>query len=200
MSLIQRTIEKARREGRIEDVQQMTPAGAMRWFHEQVRRIGSSPAKFVRQESDVYDTVARNAVGIGKMYTFFYDPKHKATLPFFDRFPCVFVIELYNDGFLGLNLHYLRPADRAVLLEQLLEYQTNTRVSANRRLRLSYNLISGFAKSRLAKHCVKRYLRGHVRSRLMRIDSDYWPMVAMMPKQEFDGKDFTSMNQVWKVR
>jgi hypothetical protein len=199
MSIIQKTIEKAQRTGKIEELQKQGPKAAMQWFSEQVRRLAYSPAQFIRQEQEVYDPVGKGSIGIGRMYTYYYDPKHKATLPFFDRFPCVFVIEIYSDGFLGLNLHYLRPSDRAAFLEQLLEYQTNTKISANRRLKLSYALVSGFSKSRFAKHCVKRYLKNHIRSRLMKIDSEYWPMVAMLPMQEFDGKDFKSMSQVWKV-
>jgi hypothetical protein len=199
MSVIQKTIEKAQKTGKIEELQKQGPKEAMRWFSEQVRRLAYSPAQFIRQEQEVYDSVAKGSVGIGRMYTYYYDPKHKATLPFFDRFPCVFVIEMYSDGFLALNVHYLRPSDRAALLEQLFEYQNNARISANKKLKLSYSLIAGFAKSRLAKHCVKRYLKNHIKSRLMKIDSEYWPMVAMLPMQEFDGKDFKSMNQVWKV-
>ena len=42
----------------------------------------------------------------GKMYFYFYDPKYKAVLPIYDRFPLVIPIEPYPDGFLGLNLHY----------------------------------------------------------------------------------------------
>ena len=36
---------------------------------------------------------ARGTTVIGKMFFFEYDPKHKATLPIYDRFPLVFPIE-----------------------------------------------------------------------------------------------------------
>ena len=49
---------------------------------------------------------------IGRMYFFWYDPKLKDVLPVYDRFPMVFPIERYSDGFLGLNLHYLAMDSR----------------------------------------------------------------------------------------
>ena len=33
------------------------------------------------------------------MYTFFYDPKTKDKLPYYDRFPVVIINEIYPDGF-----------------------------------------------------------------------------------------------------
>ena len=50
---------------------------------------------------------SRDGTVMGKMYFFYYDPKGKKTLATYDRFPLVFPIERYSDGFLGLNLHYL---------------------------------------------------------------------------------------------
>ena len=68
---------------------------------------------------------ARDTTVIGKMFFFWYDPKHKKTLPVYDRFPLVFPIERYTDGFLGLNLHYLSWGERSVLLNKLMEYKTS---------------------------------------------------------------------------
>lgn len=194
MSLIRKLIEKAAKEGRILE----RSKESMRWFAERTRRLAMTPGQFVRNESDVYTRVNRGSVGAGRMYTYFYDPKHKATLPFYDRFPCIFILEMYSDGWLGLNLHYLSYAERATLLDALLEYENDARIPANKKLRISYSIIASFGKSHLAKHCVKRYLKNHVRSKLMKIDAEYWPIVAMLPTQEFDGKDFSSMRQVWR--
>jgi hypothetical protein len=59
---------------------------------------------------------------LGRLYCFFYDPKTKADLPYYDRFPMVLVLERYQDGFLGLNLHYLPYKYRVVFLSKLLKY------------------------------------------------------------------------------
>ena len=55
---------------------------------------------------------SRSSTVIGKMYFFFYDPKHKDKLPIYDKFPLFFPIEIYPDGFLGLKLHYLSTNER----------------------------------------------------------------------------------------
>ena len=49
---------------------------------------------------------------------FFYDPKFKKTLPYYDTFPLVLPLETYNDGFLGINMHYLPIPLRVNLLDQ----------------------------------------------------------------------------------
>ena len=54
---------------------------------------------------------------LGNMYLFAYDPKHKETLPYYDRFPLIFPINKAKGGFLGINLHYLPPPFRAKLMD-----------------------------------------------------------------------------------
>src|SRR4051812_30598339 len=56
---------------------------------------------------------------IGTMIMYFYDAKLKDVLPYWDQFPLVFPIEIYDDGFLGINLHYLPPMLRAKLMDAL---------------------------------------------------------------------------------
>jgi hypothetical protein len=63
-----------------------------------------------------------NMVKIGMLYFFYYDPKTKADLPYWDRFPLVLVLEKYDDGFLGLNLHYLPVKYRVAFLQKLMKY------------------------------------------------------------------------------
>ena len=58
---------------------------------------------------------------LGRMYFYFYDPKTKDTMPYYDRFPMVLVLEKYPDGFLGLNLHYLPIKYRIAFLDKLLD-------------------------------------------------------------------------------
>ena len=59
---------------------------------------------------------------LGNLYFFHYNPKHADTLPYYDVFPLVLVLAKYNDGFLGLNLHYLPVKMRALFLDQLIHY------------------------------------------------------------------------------
>ena len=47
----------------------------------------------------------RSRIMIGRFYFFFYNPKTKDKLSYWDKFPMVIPIMPYDDGFLGLNLH-----------------------------------------------------------------------------------------------
>ena len=62
---------------------------------------------------------------IGSMQMFYYDPKYKETLPYYDRFPLSIIVKPAKGGFLGLNLHYLPPILRAQFLDALMETVTS---------------------------------------------------------------------------
>lgn len=124
---------------------------------------------------------------IGKMYFFYYDPKTKDTLPYYDRFPLVLPIEQYNDGFLGLNLHYIHPKQRIILLDKLSEYANNEKFDGTTKLRLSYDLLAKASKITEVKPCIKRYLFNHVESRFLEITADEWDIAALLPMESFVG-------------
>jgi hypothetical protein len=128
----------------------------------------------------------RSATLIGKMYFFKYDAKWKAVLPKWDRYPLVFPIERYNDGFLGLNLHYLTPKERSLFLGRLQEYATAKNLTENSKLRLTYELISSTKKlDSLSRPCIKRYLYDHVRSKFVEIPATEWDRVVQLPLEHF---------------
>lgn len=123
---------------------------------------------------------------IGRMYFFSYDAKMKAVLPRWDRYPLVFPIERYNDGFLGLNLHYLSPDERLAILKKLIEYKTAANLTEKTRLKLSYDLISSTKRlNSLARPCIKRYLYSHVRSQFVEIPATEWDRVVQLPLEVF---------------
>ena len=123
----------------------------------------------------------RSTTIIGKMYFYFYDPKTKNSLPYYDRFPLVIPIEQYSDGFLGLNLHYIHPKQRIILLDKLSEYASNDRYDKTTKLRLSYAALSSAAKIFEAQPCIKRYLFNHVQSRFLEISADEWDIASLLP-------------------
>ncbi|NDB84524.1 MAG: hypothetical protein EB127_17745, partial [Alphaproteobacteria bacterium] len=75
---------------------------------------------------------------IGGLYFLYYEPKFSNKLPYYDLFPLVLVLERYNDGILGLNLHYLAPVPRAKLLDELSEFATNNKYDEKTRIAVSY--------------------------------------------------------------
>jgi len=129
---------------------------------------------------------SRDGTVMGKMYFFYYDPKGKKTLATYDRFPLVFPIERYSDGFLGLNLHYLSQGERRALLSKLMEFKSSAKLTETTRLRMTYDLLASTKGLRgLSSPCIKRYLFDHVRSRFIEITSNEWEKAITLPVELF---------------
>lgn len=128
------------------------------------------------------DERSRDSTIIGRLYFFAYDPKWKDKLDKYDKFPMVFPIEMYGDGFLGLNLHYLNIRERQALLGRLMEFANNQKMNKTTKLKLSYDLIQSTRKlNSLARPCIKRYLFGHCRSRFIEIYADEYDKAIQLP-------------------
>mgnify|MGYP005623434219 CR=1 FL=1 len=124
---------------------------------------------------------------VGQMYLFNYDAKHKATLPYFDRFPLVFPYKKVKGGFMGINLHYLPLTLRAQLMDSLYEVSSNTRYDESTRLRINYDILSNASKFRYFKPCVKHYLTSQLRSRFLYIYPSEWDIALFLPLERFEG-------------
>jgi len=121
---------------------------------------------------------------IGKMYFFAYDAKFKEVLPVWDKFPLVIPMETYSDGFLGLNLHYLDPGSRLVLLDRLHDFINNDKYDDTTRFKLSYSLLSASRRYSIIEPCIKRYLFQHIMSSLIYIEPDNWETAVFLPVQK----------------
>ena len=130
----------------------------------------------------------------GHLYMFVYDPKTKAELPYYDRFPLVFPFRKTPDGFIGLNMHYLPYPLRINLLDNLLTYASNQRFDETTRLNYSWALIDGMSKYAAAKPCVKQYLVGHVRTQFRQVESSNWATAMLLPVERFVG---ASKQEIW---
>ncbi len=131
----------------------------------------------------------------GGLYYFYYDPKTKADLPYYDRFPLVLVLEIHADGFLGLNLHYLPIRERIALLDNLMEYADLDKNKDILRMRVSYDILNASKRFKQFKPCLKKYLFGHVQSRILAVQPNEWDVAAFLPIQQFR-KATTS--EVWQ--
>lgn len=167
---------------------------SIKWFRVNIRKTAVSPMRVIREERDNYVNSWTN-VAIGKMYFAYYDPKHKKTLPYYDMFPLIIPIQRYNDGFLGLNLHYLPPALRARLLDSLYSLLNDTSMDEKKRFIISYNILQSAAKHRYFSPCVKRYLGKHFRSRFVRVPHQNWTAAVFLPVESFEK---ASSSEVWK--
>ena len=132
---------------------------------------------------------------LGGMYCFYYDPKTKDKLDYYDRFPMVLVLDRYTDGFLGLNLHYLPFQYRIAFLGKLMKFADLNDAGEIERLRVTYDILTASKSLKAFKPCLKRYLTSHIQSKILAIQSNEWDIAAFLPIQQFKK---ASAAKVWQ--
>jgi hypothetical protein len=126
---------------------------------------------------------SRSHTMVGKLYFFKYDPKTKDKLWQYDRFPMAFAIEQYQDGFLGINLHYLTPIFRASLLNQLRKFENGGK---DPRLDINYDVLMGSTRLRgLSKVCIKRYLYSNCKSKFIEVFPSEYDKAIQLPVEDW---------------
>ena len=182
-------------ESLLERLQKETPSQqrersveALEFFRTRVRNIKVSSEAFYRRELGTLNKAKRFLEG--RMYTFFYDPKTKEKLPYYDRFPLVLILDINPDGFTGLNLHYLPPRYRVRLLSKLYDFivldDDVDDDSMRTKIRMTYNLLQGVSQLKFFKPCYKRYLTTHIEGKALEIIPDYWDIISMLPVGQFE--------------
>jgi len=162
---------------------------ARTWFRKAASEVTSIDAVRAMNRADRERKYSRiNQNNIGQMVMFWYDAKLKNELPYWDRLPLVFPIEMYKDGFLGINLHYLPPRYRAILMDALYTTLSNKKYDSTTRLRISYQILKNASKFKPFVPCVKRYLSNHVQSSFVAIQPEEWDMCLMLPTERFQKK------------
>ena len=157
------------------------------WYREKIKEFGQPGAMDL-----IRDGKRDSRPFYGKLNMFFYDPKHKKTLPYYDTFPLVLPLEVYSDGFLGINMHYLPISLRIKLLDKLVDYSNNTRFDETTRLVVDYSKLKSI---RLIRPTIHKYLSGYTKSQFRRIDADEFTIATLLPVQRFKK---ASAQEVWK--
>jgi hypothetical protein len=155
---------------------------ARAWLRSKVKDLSVTSSSLMRENSRLKDKSV-----IGKMYFYFYDPKLKDSLPYYDRFPLTIPMEQYQNGFLGLNLHYIHPKQRITLLDKLSETLNNDKYDETTKFRINYGYLKAASKIYEATPCIKRYFFTNIMSRFLEISADEWDIAALLPAENFIG-------------
>ena len=166
---------------------------SLTWMKEKIAEIRSpvSIANMMTKEKSRKTTTIK----LGRLYCYYYDPKTKDDLPYYDRFPMVLVLDKYADGFLGLNLHYLPYRYRVAFLKKLFQYAVLDNEDEIKRLRITYDILTASKRFKEFQPCIKRYLYSHVKSKVLTIQPNEWEVAALLPLQQFRKAKPT---QVWQ--
>ena len=165
-----------------------------RWFRSKLATMRVSPRTLITEQRTNLRSKRTTHI-IGKMFSFFYDPKTKESLSWYDRFPLVIPVQETVDGFVGLNLHYLNPKMRMLFMSKLVKFVSDENYDEKTRMRLTWRLVNTGTLRRYALPSVKRYIRGNIKSRLLEFQAEEWVMAVFLPTERFKG---ASKQKVWK--
>jgi hypothetical protein len=131
----------------------------------------------------------------GKIYTFGYDAKGKKTLPYWDKFPLILVLDVFPGGFIGLNFHYIKPIERERFLKKIMKFSTQKgdpeTFTKKARFNADWSSVKGIDN---ADKMIHKYLFSQVRTTLLESPPNEWENVIYLPYQKFVG---ASAKSVW---
>jgi|TARA_R110002074_G_scaffold873_12_gene5281 hypothetical protein len=115
----------------------------------------------------------------GTLNMFLYTAKTPTSkLPYYDRFPLIFVTGMDRNGFTGMNLHYLPPLLRAKLFDSVSIDQERGGLSQG-------NIIAKASRLKYYKPCIKKYLNNRVQSRFVQVYPEEWYIALFLPTERF---------------
>ena len=130
----------------------------------------------------------------GNLYLYYYDPKTKDNLPYYDTFPLVYPYRRVEGGFMGYNLHYLPPILRFKVMATLLNIQISG-TTQEKKIAYSYGVLNANEVNKYYEPCIRRYLKSHVMSSFLKIPVEDWLSASLIPSERFVK---ASSSKVWK--
>ena len=163
------------------------------WFRDKIKGIkgdlrnrfsSTNAAKFYREAEDkVNPNVMKRRANLGDIFCYYYNPKYRNELPYYDMFPMIMLIGTDQDTFTGLNFHYLPPKFRAILLDRV-----NAKVG---RGIINWKKISKIPQ---VAPTVKRYRFDHIMRKVVPIEENEQEIAIFLPLERFRK---ASKSSVW---
>lgn len=171
-------------KGSAQGITPNTTQDARDWYRDAANQVASVNTN--RMMNDKKNIVPSLTIkNIGQMFMFFYDPKMKDILPYYDIFPLIFLVDFQQDGFLGINLHYLPTYYRAQLMNGLYNITSDNKYDDNTKLKISYRLLKGSSQLSNFSPCLKRYLWSNVQGQFLNVQPLNWDTALMLPTERF---------------
>ena len=143
------------------------------WYKNAVRKSAmdykKDPSKIIRderidnrgKEEETDENILRRYAVSGHLYMFEYKAKTK-WLPYYDTFPLVYVMRASPDEFWGVNLHYMAPKKRIMVIKKLMEGRID-----------------------VPKRCFHKYLTSQVDGMMLDLAAAEWDTAILLPIENF---------------
>jgi len=154
-----------------------------KWFQDKIKGLkgevknrfsSTNAAKFYRESEKINDAVFQKRASLGDLFCYYYNPKYRKTLPYYDMFPMIMLLKAEQETFLGINFHYLRPKWRAILLD---------RVTA--KIGGGLPKWSKLRQIRQIAPTIKRYRFDHIMRKVIPIEEDEQEIAIFLPTEKF---------------
>ena len=163
---------------------------SIRWYRQKVQELLPKPQvrRMIREGYKVQKVTVRP--NFGMMNLFYYRPKGAEKLPYYDVFPLVIPLgRRLNDGFVGINFHYLSVPQRWLLLERLSMFQVPSELDAFDTEEGGGDVMALFwskiRRKRGVKPIVRRYLTKYIQSRFLKIELSEMLIALAIPMERF---------------
>lgn len=161
---------------------------SLNWLMKRIQQL-RNPAAMARpltRETHRYTRPTdRQKFLMGGLYYFYYDPKTKNDLPYYDRFPLVMPLKRESDGFIGLNFHYLPLRYRINFMRKLMPLALYNEDDEIRRIRVTYPILNASSRFKEFRPCIKKYLYNHIKSRILSVEPQEWDIALHLPIHQF---------------
>lgn len=170
----------------------ITSPRATIWLRENLSNVG-----IIRPESIIKTSGGNISFEPGKMYLFGYAPKTEVDLNYFDRYPLILMLKYSENGFLGLNFHYLSPNDRTIFFNNLQSYVNDEEFdkNPNAKFSMTYAALRSAGSLRYYKPTIKRYFYKNIMTKVTEVPPAYWKFMLFLPLERFSKM---LKEQVWK--
>jgi hypothetical protein len=150
------------------------------WFLGKLKSIGDgSVDRNAMLKSESLSPASKTIAG--KMYMFWYLPKHRETLPYFDKFPLVLPLEITGQTLTALNLHYLPIDLRQSLFYSLLNRVNNNKYDESTVMQVTYETLKGSRAMKAHRPCIKKYLAGRIMGNIVNVPAQEWEIAVHLP-------------------
>ena len=163
---------------------------SIRWYRQKVQELLPKPQvrQMIREGIKTQKVTARP--NFGMMNLFYYRPKGAEKLPYYDVFPLVIPLgRRLNNGFVGINFHYLSVPQRWLLLERLSMFQVPSELDAFDTEEGAGDVMALFwskiRRKRGVKPIVRRYLTKYIQTRFLKIELSEMLIALAIPMERF---------------
>ena len=163
---------------------------SIRWYRQKVQELLPKPQvrQMIREGIKTQKVTVRP--NFGMMNLFYYRPKGAEKLPYYDVFPLVIPLgRRLNNGFVGINFHYLSVPQRWLLLERLSMFQVPSELDAFDTEEGAGDVMALFwskiRRKRGVRPIVRRYLTKYIQSRFLKIELSEMLIALAIPMERF---------------